>query len=190
MNKKTIIIITVLGLGIGGYFAMNSVSNPSGMPMGEMTAHNDHQHHSNNMMDDSRESSMSQSMDTANYEESLKQYFNLQNALANDNLIAAQQAGKSLAIALGEESDVTPLAHHIHHSDSLDKVRPLFESLSKEIEALVMHHGSPNGMAIKKYHCPMVDNSRGASWLQNSEGTKNPYYGSAMPHCGSKIGTM
>lgn len=178
MNKKNIIIISVLGLGIGSFIAINSFSSSSNEGMELTHTHNDHQHGSHQMMD------------VGNYEESLKQYFNLQKSLANDNLSSAKQAAKTLAVALGEKSSVTPLVHRIHHSDSLDKSRPLFESLSKEIEALVMHHGSPNGMSIKKYHCPMVDNNRGASWLQNSEGTKNPYYGSAMPHCGSKIGTL
>ncbi|MCP4264988.1 MAG: DUF3347 domain-containing protein [Candidatus Brocadiaceae bacterium] len=31
------------------------------------------------------------------------------------------------------------------------------------------------------YYCPMAD----ASWLQNNEGTRNPYYGSSMLKCGS-----
>ena len=178
MNKKTIISITVLGLGIGSFIAINFFSSPSNEGVKPMNTHNDPQHSSHQMMD------------VANYEGSLKQYFKLQNALANDNLTSVKQAAKTLADVLGEKSSIAPLAHHIHDSDSLDKARPLFESLSKEIEALVTHHGSPNRMRIKKYHCPMVDNSRGASWLQNSEGTKNPYYGAAMPHCGSEIETM
>ncbi len=190
MNKKRMFILSILGLGIGMFIATSSSSNEE---MKEMDTHNEHQHSSHQMMGDSHtlhDSSLNKVMEVEDYEESLTQYFILQQALANDSLTDAQQAAKYLAEALGEKSALSSLAHQIHHSDSLNTARPLFESLSKAIEVLVKHHGSPEGMSIGKYHCPMVDKNRGASWLQDSEGTKNPYFGEMMPRCGSKIGTL
>jgi membrane fusion protein, copper/silver efflux system len=167
MNKKTIIIITVLALGIGSFMAFPFFSSPSHESKVQMTT-----------------------QDAAQYEELLNQYFKLQNALADDNLSSAQQVAESMYVGLGEKSSIRPLAQSIHHSDSLDTARAVFESLSKDIESLVLHYGSPAGMKIEKFYCPMVDKNRGASWLQNYDGTKNPYYGSSMLRCGSKKGVL
>lgn len=190
MNKQTLIIITVLGLGIGSFIGINSFSNSSDEGMEQMTMNSDHKHGSHDMMKESHKSSMRKTMPLTNYKESLSHYFSLQKALANDSLEHSHQAAKKMATTLGEDHSLTTLVHSIHHSSSLEEARSLFESLSQKIETLIKHRGIPDGMTIEKYHCPMVDNNRGASWLQDSKGTKNPYYGADMPHCGSKVGTL
>jgi len=34
-------------------------------------------------------------------------------------------------------------------------------------------------------HCPMANNNQGALWLSVDKEIRNPYFGEAMPDCGS-----
>ncbi|MAV58627.1 MAG: hypothetical protein CMG07_01585 [Candidatus Marinimicrobia bacterium] len=181
MNKKTIIIITVLGLGIGSFVAFKTNTSPSYTPMSHESTNDIEHRHSGNKHHNT---------EVSHYKESLEHYFELQNSLANDNLNRAKQAAEKLAAALGNHNNATPLAHQVHSAESIETARRFFESLSSEIERLILHHGIPEGMHIGKYYCPMVDGNRGASWLQNSEGTLNPYFGAQMLRCGSKLETL
>ena len=40
---------------------------------------------------------------------------------------------------------------------------------------------------IRRFHCPMAFDNRGADWLQNTPETANPYFGKAMPRCGEQV---
>ena len=46
--------------------------------------------------------------------------------------------------------------------------------------------GSPENLKkpVYKFFCPMAFNNKGAYWLQESNQTQNPYFGSVMPKCG------
>ena len=65
----------------------------------------------------------------------------------------------------------------------LEEARERFKGLSQSmISYLKALQGRIKGVEkIYVYYCPMA----GASWLQKSEGTRNPYYGSSMLKCGS-----
>ncbi|HEY5626497.1 MAG TPA: hypothetical protein VIR79_00985, partial [Nitrospira sp.] len=39
--------------------------------------------------------------------------------------------------------------------------------------------------ALHRFHCPMAFDGRGADWLQMTERTENPFFGSAMFRCGA-----
>lgn len=166
MNKKIIVLVAILGLGMGTYLALNKTeTRPASIPNHDM--HNG-----------------------MRYTDTLTHYFTLQTALAEDNFEQAQLAAQKLATALGEGSPVTPLAQQIHHSESIFEARRFFEPLSEKLEQLVLKNGSPEGMSIGKYHCPMANNDKGASWLQNTQGVLNPYYGAEMLHCGTRIESL
>ena len=65
----------------------------------------------------------------------------------------------------------------------LDEARNKFKSLSQSMVSYFKElHGRVKGAEnIYVYYCPMA----GASWLQEEEGTRNPYYGTKMLKCGS-----
>jgi hypothetical protein len=134
-------------------------------------------------------------------------YFDLQKALSKDDLEQAKKTSAWMISKLGkgsheglsesaksiwtqEKQAIKVSLGQIQNATTLSEARGSFEGLSKNIETLVTRFGVPKGQQISKYHCPMVDKDRGASWLQNSEGTQNPYYGSQMFSCGNKVGDL
>lgn len=170
MNKQTLIITLLLGIGIGIFFAYPSHSMPGHM-------------HTSTMM-------MENVSPVLNYEESLKCYFEVQDALAKDNLENVKHSSQKMMMALGQDSKMIPTVEQLHHAQKMKEARALFETLSHHMEALINTHGIPENMTIMKYHCPMVNHNKGASWLQNHEGTLNPYFGKEMLHCGTKTDTF
>lgn len=185
MNKQTLIITIIVGLGIGIFFAFQSQSMPHEDQMNASPTRHDHTSHSNNEMHETNESTAHSMPMVSDYVSSLTHYFSLQDALAKDNLENAKLASKKLVISLGEESDITPAAKQIQTAKTLQVARSQFENISQAMETLVHQHGTPQGMTIVKVHCPMVNHNKGASWLQNHNGILNPYFGKAMLHCGT-----
>ena len=43
------------------------------------------------------------------------------------------------------------------------------------------------GGRVSLFHCPMAIDEEGAMWLQEDEEVRNPYHGSAMLRCGSRV---
>lgn len=60
-----------------------------------------------------------------------------------------------------------------------------FEKLSDSLVSVLREFGVQSARSVFLYHCPMAFKGRGANWLQSSQGTTNPYYGSEMFGCGS-----
>ncbi len=46
--------------------------------------------------------------------------------------------------------------------------------------------GIGDGDSVYVYHCPMAFKGEGADWIQNKQGTENPYFGSKMFSCGDE----
>jgi membrane fusion protein, copper/silver efflux system len=128
-------------------------------------------------------------------------YFDLQVALAADDLMAAKAALSTLAAALDEPSaSGLPLAHRevwSAESDALQKtvqglardahietVRSAFEPISVAMVRIATELGHDNAEAMRVAHCPMAFDNRGASWLQREEQIANPYFGASMLRCG------
>ncbi|WP_010178158.1 DUF3347 domain-containing protein [Aquimarina agarilytica] len=146
-------------------------------------------------MDDKDDMAMSDNQDVK-AEAILKDYFNLKDALVDDDNGKAKELGNTLAQSLkafdasdysdNEKSelndiieDATEHAEHISESDIAHQ-REHFKVLSKDITDMV----AITGTATKLYeqYCPMYDG--GTAWLSKEENVLNPYYGSSMLRCG------
>lgn len=128
-------------------------------------------------------------------------YFAIQDALSHDKLSDAQSGaglfGKALAsidgsLAPGGSPDAwrlesAPLAKNsalISSAKDIEVARAAYEHLSNGLIAVVKKYGSSGKQPIRRYHCPMAFNNRGADWLHNRATIENPYFGAAMFTCG------
>lgn len=73
-------------------------------------------------------------------------------------------------------------AEHIVKS-SIDHQREHFEALSTDISDMIALLGTEK--TLYKDFCPMANSNKGAYWLSEVRGIKNPYFGSKMLKCGS-----
>ena len=71
----------------------------------------------------------------------------------------------------------------------IESARKTFASLSDVMIAVAGRYGAVGG-ALVRLHCPMAFNGRGADWLQRDTQVRNPYFGSAMPTCGTVVGSL
>ena len=120
-------------------------------------------------------------------------YFEAQNALANDDLSAAQAVTNSLLELAkekgcpieGKECCATELeaASKIAKTTDIATARRVFkrwsDALLTELEDSDLAEGP-----VYKMHCPMAFGNTGGTWLQNSSDLRNPYYGAMMLKCG------
>ena len=125
----------------------------------------------------------------------LEDYFNLKNALVEDNN-SAKKLGGVLAASLANlnksaytdseqetlaaiAKDAQEYAVEISGSD-LDSQREHFKNLSVIITDMIAITGSES--TVYEQFCPMYDG--GTAWLSKNEAVLNPYYGSSMLKCG------
>ncbi len=129
-------------------------------------------------------------------------YFDMQTALAEDDLATAQQSLVSLnaALALVDMNLLTKQWHadwmDVHQriingsviaseAKTIEQFRADgFKSLSENVLALEQKIGHTGQTHFKAY-CPMAFDGEGAYWLQSTESILNPYYGARMLKCGS-----
>ena len=62
----------------------------------------------------------------------------------------------------------------------------VFESLSDLLWESLAAFGTGTAEPVRRFHCPMAFDDRGAFWIQKGETTANPYYGAMMLRCGSQ----
>ena len=146
-------------------------------------------------MDDKDDMAMSDNQD-AKAEAILNDYFNLKDALVNDDNGKAKELGNTLAKSLkafdasnysdNEQSelkdiieDATEHAEHIGESD-IKHQREHFKILSNDVTDMVAITGTDK--KLYEQFCPMYDG--GTAWLSTKEEVRNPYYGSQMLKCG------
>ena len=149
-------------------------------------------------MDDKTDMAMDNSQD-AKAEAILKGYFNLKDALVNDDNSKAKELGNTLAQSLKSFDassysdsqqnelkdiieDATEHAEHIGESD-IKHQREHFKTLSKDMTDMVAITGT--SMTIYEQYCPMYDNNKGGAWLSMNDEIRNPYFGDKMLTCGS-----
>jgi hypothetical protein len=131
----------------------------------------------------------------------LAAYLNLKNALIEDNDKNAASAGNELVKAFSDfdrstlsteqqktyiniEDDAREHAEHIgKNAGNIPHQREHFDMLSKDIYDLIKLTGISHGLYVDS--CPMYNNSKGAIWISEIKEIKNPYFGKAMPSCGS-----
>lgn len=135
------------------------------------------------------------------FENSLRAYFDLQVALSEDDLERSRQAASRLGDVLRDVpmSDMSDDLHTVwmktapwlkesssavKDASDLGDARRAFEALSIAMLRLVHHVEYQGDLPLYQYNCPMAFDDKGADWLQNKEGTANPYFGSAMYKCG------
>lgn len=129
------------------------------------------------------------------FEKLLLPYFKTQHALAGDDFNSARMAATKLAMnaKLQAESE-TPLegseairavAKEVAFSTGIVPARAQFAKLSELLIALAKKEGKQSAYNIVEMRCSMAFDNQGASWLQNSTETANPYFGSSMFACGS-----
>lgn len=114
----------------------------------------------------------------------VQHYLAIQEALAADDLAAAQEAAGLMVKADDKDSPFNEPLKAIRGATSLDEARAPFASLSKAIVAHAEKHPDQSGTALFVAHCPMAFGNQGASWVQRGKTINNPYFGSRMRRCG------
>jgi membrane fusion protein, copper/silver efflux system len=130
----------------------------------------------------------------------VKAYFEVKNALVNDNAETAKKAAGKLTGAIDEVDMRLPEgeAHHnwmalqkqmeeasgmISGTSDIEKQREYFNMLSEAI----LETTELFGLEIDKTYrlfCPMAFDDKGAFWLSESDEVLNPYFGDMMLRCG------
>ena len=82
------------------------------------------------------------------------------------------------------------LTETLSNAKDIDVLRSGFDELSDELYTVVKMFGLSSEQPVYRYLCPMANNNKGAYWLQESEQTENPYFGSKMFKCGSRVETV
>ena len=106
----------------------------------------------------------------------LRNYINIQEALAADDFAKSKQAMVTL-FEYGDAEVRTVLAE-VSAAGNIAVLRRLFKPLSE----LAMKDTLPRQLVTG--HCPMADENRGADWIQRAGEVANPYFGTSMLRCG------
>ncbi|MHC5210756.1 MAG: efflux RND transporter periplasmic adaptor subunit [Planctomycetota bacterium] len=137
--------------------------------------------------------------------ELLRDYLDVQAALAADDVEAAESAGRMLRGSLervemglldGDAHDtwmrhaatLAAAARRIELGPTLEDRRAAFRDASEPLIAALERFGyalGDEGVAI--FHCPMAFDGEGADWLQTGTLTVNPYFGERMLRCGERV---
>ena len=125
-------------------------------------------------------------------------------ALAADKSADATAAAKQLADALAvvdmkilegpahmewmkEHSTLQKLVAQLGEAKAIAGQREVFALLSESLPPVLKRFGHNHEKPVIRFHCPMAFNNRGATWLQDSAGVRNPYFGAEMLECGSDV---
>lgn len=131
-----------------------------------------------------------------------KSYFELQMALASDDLEEATKAygelkeriadvdmelfeGEDHASWMKLSQSMTKFAEEGNKAKDIEASRMAFLGFSKDIIALHDKFGHAEDENFYLTFCPMANNNKGAYWLQTVDTVYNSFYGSAMLRCGS-----
>jgi hypothetical protein len=165
--------------------------------------HEDHSHHESNPPSHQDHKQYPAKQESTQKQNQLEQvyvlYFEVKDALVNDDQKTASSKAKSLFAAFDEVKteelttgehnafmkdlqDLKTHAEHISKSSDIEHQREHFTSLSKLMFGLmkVIKPSYP----VYLDHCPMYNDGKGADWISKETTIKNPYYGSKMQTCG------
>ncbi|MCB1061606.1 MAG: efflux RND transporter periplasmic adaptor subunit [Verrucomicrobiae bacterium] len=118
----------------------------------------------------------------------LKDYLDLQNALASDDLDAAKKTIESLGghEALTTYEPASEILAKLKDADVLDAMRIGFAPLAYGLLELSKRPDlAAAEPALFEAHCPMAFDNAGSNWLQLGEDIRNPYMGMKMLKCGT-----
>ncbi len=131
-------------------------------------------------------------------------YFEVQMALAKDDLQAAGAAAARLRKSLSEvDMGAFSAAGHLRwmeimgalesaagrilESGKIAGARGSFLDLSNAVTELHETFGHAGDATYYQVHCPMARDNAGADWLQTEADVWNPYYGESMLRCGEIV---
>ncbi len=138
------------------------------------------------------------------FDKVVQDYLRIAQALATDKAdqtkAAAQQALDDLHAVdmkllrgdthmrwMSDAGTLEGLLGDINEARDIEQMRQGFAPLSEQIATTVRQFGWTGKGSLYQFHCPMAFNNQGANWLQNTDQTQNPYFGAAMPTCGSVV---
>ena len=111
-------------------------------------------------------------------------YFDVKNALVNDDAAKAKEAAAALVASTGDyAAKLNESLNTIASTDDIEAQRVAFETLSINMYEVAREGGA--GMTIYKQYCPMAFDDKGAFWLSSEKQVLNPYFGASMLRCGS-----
>lgn len=132
----------------------------------------------------------------------LNHYFDLKDALVNDDSDEAQTVteslisevervqqagltGETLSVWTAIREQIISSGNELNATTELEEQRIHFETIS---EAMInmMETFEPVGYEVYQQSCPMVRGGS-ADWLSREEEIKNPYHGERMLNCGEVI---
>ncbi len=133
-------------------------------------------------------------------------YLEMTEALANDDLENATEAGASMKDALGKVNmgvfsdnahdiwmdhagNLEHALEHVAHYGTIEELRSGYRGISNAMIALTRSFGPP-GETLYLQYCPMANNDQGANWLSNYSEIRNPYFGDMMLKCGETQDTI
>lgn len=131
-------------------------------------------------------------------------YLLIQQALAADDAVKVQQAlpqfksaltsvdarslnGNAELIWSKERTNLTKLLADLQTAKDIQTLRTEFKPLSEEIGVLAKTFGFGQPVPVYELHCPMAFQGKGATWYQDNDQAKNPYYGSTMLKCADRV---
>ncbi|MBW6533473.1 MAG: DUF3347 domain-containing protein, partial [Mariniphaga sp.] len=127
-------------------------------------------------------------------------YFEVKNALVNDDAETAQKAATKVSGAV-EKVDMSLLEGDAHHHwmalqkhledaskmiseiADIEKQREHFNTLSEAMLETTESFGLEIDKTYRQF-CPMAFDDEGAFWLSESDEILNPYFGDMMLRCG------
>jgi Cu(I)/Ag(I) efflux system membrane fusion protein len=129
-------------------------------------------------------------------------YYKIHRALSQDALADVRSGAKALLEEL-KKPDMAQLkgdahttwmddlkalskaAEGLQEATDIHRAREFFSNLSELLIGVARRFGVSGAIPVKRFHCPMAFDFRGADWLQSGEEVENPYFGSTMFRCGS-----
>ena len=133
-------------------------------------------------------------------------YFHIQHALSSDNLADTQKAAESFLNQLAgvdmkllsgtthiewmkQEKILGTAAQNLVQAKDIEAARVQLEILTVPMTAVIKTF-STGKTPVYRFHCPMAFDNKGAYWLQNSDQTRNPYFGASMLLCKDSVETL
>jgi len=122
-------------------------------------------------------------------------YLVLQAALAGDDEAAAKQAAANLRgtfslHCLEAIPDLVSASSAVSTAEDMDSMRVAFQPLSDLLWSYVDAVGWEGDQPLRRFHCSMAFDNKGAHWLQKDTTTANPYYGAMMLRCGGEVAML
>ena len=137
----------------------------------------------------------------------LEAYKPLQEALAGDNDGDAAEAawrvqkahdavdmnllaGDAHMAWMGDSAALKQALQQVLEAKDITGRREGFGAVSESLTGMLKRFGPVRDAPVYLLRCPMAFDGEGGTWLQDDQQTRNPYFGAAMPECGTVVETL